>query len=94
MAVNKHGAFIRSQLGEEQWSRLTAGRTTILLLGDSLGDSHMADGLEGYDVVRLGFLNETDEARVAPRLPQYEAVFDAVLLHDQSFEWLLRVLGF
>ena len=43
-------------------------------------------------VLRIGFLNETDEARVAARLPQYEAAFDAVILGDRSFDWLLSLL--
>ena len=52
----------------------------------------MADGLEGVEVVKVGFLNETDPARVAARLPQFEAAFDAVLLGDGSFDWLLGML--
>ena len=39
-----------------------------------------------------GFLNETDPDRIAARLPAFEAAFDVVLLGDQSFEWLLRLL--
>ena len=51
----------------------------------------MADGL-GMATVKIGFLNETDEERVSARLPQYEAAFDAVILGDRSFDWLLTLL--
>lgn len=91
---NKNGAFIRDQLGEERWARLSTGRTVVLVLGDSLGDAVMADGLMergAAAVVKVGFLNETDPARVAARLPAYEAAFDAVVLGDGSFEWVVEL---
>lgn len=91
---NKDGSFIRSQLGEERLAELRRGRRTIVLLGDGLGDAQMADGLDAdLAVVKIGLLNESDEARVAARLPQYEAAFDVVLLGDGSFEWVLQLLG-
>ena len=43
-------------------------------------------------VIKVGFLNETEPSRVAARLPQYEAAFDAVILGDTTFDWLLRLL--
>ena len=89
---NKNGAFVRSQCGEDKWANLAADRKVCLLLGDGLGDATMADGLDLPHVLKIGFLNETDEARVAARLPQYEAAFDAVILGDQSFSWLLSLL--
>ena len=88
---NKDGAFVRSQLGEARWAALASGRSVCLLLGDGLGDASMADGLGLPNVVKIGLLNETDPERVAARLPQYEAAFDAVIMGDRSFEWLLNI---
>jgi len=89
---NKDGSFVVDQLGE-RWPCLNRGRSTILLLGDGLGDAHMADGLDAdHNVIKIGFLNEHDEARIAARLPQYENAFDAVVLGDRSFEWVLKLL--
>lgn len=52
------------QLGSE-YRRLSNGKTVALLLGDSLGDAHMADGLEGLSAVcRIGFLNEEGARQV------------------------------
>ena len=86
---NKDGCFIESQLAE-RWPQLSKGRHTILLLGDGLGDAHMADGFESsHTILKVGFLNEQEDARVAARLAQYEEAFDAVILADQPFGWLL-----
>lgn len=89
---NKDGHFILSQLGSQRWSTLAQGRSVCLLLGDGLGDATMADGLNMPRVLKIGFLNETDPERVAARLPAYEKAFDAVVLGDRSFEWVLGLL--
>lgn len=89
---NKDGCFIETQLAE-RWPQLSKGRHTILLLGDGLGDAHMADGFErSHTILKVGFLNEQEDARVAARLAQYEEAFDAVILADQPFGWLLNGL--
>ena len=88
---NKNGGFVRAQLGA-CWPMLSEGRRTILLLGDGVGDAEMADGLDAAHVIKIGFLNERDEQRVAARLPSYEAAFDAVILGDRSFAWVLQQL--
>jgi HAD superfamily hydrolase (TIGR01544 family) len=89
---NKDGAFLRNQLGEERWAALAGGRTVGVVLGDGLGDATMADGLGLAHIVRIGFLNETDPARVAALEPQYRQRFDAIILGDGSFEWLFDLL--
>lgn len=92
---NKNGAFLRAQLGEEKWAELgVAGRSVALVIGDGLGDATMADGIDGVDtIVRIGFLNEPDGSERCERLlPQYLEKFDAVILGDQSFDWLLELL--
>lgn len=58
-------------------------RRNILLLGDSIGDARMANGLDYAEdeIVRVGFLNHpvTDE-----KLQLYLQTFDVVLTHDSS----------
>ena len=49
-------------------------------------------GLGLAHIVRIGFLNETDPARVAALEPQYRQKFDAIILGDGSFEWLFDLL--
>lgn len=57
-------------------------RRNVLLLGDSLGDARMVDGLECNDdeIVRIGFLND----RVSEKLDVYLQHFDVVLTNDSS----------
>merc|ERR1712187_817954 len=52
-------------------------KTHCLLLGDSVGDLTMADGLN-LEVLKIGFLNE----KVAEKLEQYRGPFDVVVTHD------------
>ncbi|CAI5742500.1 unnamed protein product [Hyaloperonospora brassicae] len=57
-------------------------RHNILLLGDSLGDCNMANGLDFNEdeIMRIGFLNDGDDAKLALYLQH----FDVVLTNDSS----------
>ncbi|CEG47623.1 had family ie [Plasmopara halstedii] len=57
-------------------------RRNIILLGDSLGDSNMADGLnfQQDEIVRIGFLNDGSDEK----LDLYLQKFDVVLTNDSS----------
>lgn len=91
---NKNGDFIRGQLGAERWASLVGSRSTVLLLGDGLGDATMADGIGAACVCRIGFLNESDPARVASRIGKYRAVFDATLVGACcSMAWINHLCG-
>jgi hypothetical protein len=65
------------------------GRQNVILLGDSLGDVHMADGINHKVKLSIGFLNHD----VENLLPLYEDAFDVVLLNDTSLEWVLMLLS-
>jgi len=69
---------------------LIGGRHVAVLAGDSMGDLTMADGVETSEVLKVGFLNE----RVDERLAKYtgEGGFDRVVLNDGGFDPLLEVL--
>ncbi|EGZ07613.1 hypothetical protein PHYSODRAFT_528840 [Phytophthora sojae] len=55
-------------------------RRNVLLLGDSKGDVHMAEGLDEEEIIRVGFLNvHVDEA-----LDEYLDLYDVVFTHDAS----------
>ncbi|CAM9280856.1 unnamed protein product [Chrysoparadoxa australica] len=53
-------------------------RGNVLLLGDSLGDLHMSEGMEARQVLSVGFLND----RVDERLGSYLEAYDVVILAD------------
>lgn len=59
------------------------GRPNILLLGDSLGDLSMADGVcEAQNVLTVGFLND----KVEERKESYVRSFDIVLIKDETMD--------
>ncbi|KAE9316295.1 hypothetical protein PF008_g19036 [Phytophthora fragariae] len=55
-------------------------RRNVLLLGDSRGDVHMAEGLHADEIIRVGFLN----VHVAEALDEYLDLYDVVFTHDAS----------
>lgn len=59
------------------------GKTNILLLGDSMGDLTMADGMTGVEnILRVGFLND----KVAERRDRYLDAYDIVLEQDETLD--------
>ncbi|KAK5601428.1 hypothetical protein CRENBAI_026636, partial [Crenichthys baileyi] len=59
------------------------GRPNVLLLGDSLGDLNMADGVsEAQNILTVGFLND----QVEERKESYIKSFDIVLLKDETMD--------
>lgn len=68
------------------------GRGNVVLLGDSIGDLQMADGVEkGSNVLKIGFLNNKETAE--KRLPSFLDGFDIVLLDDQTMNVPLEILS-
>ena len=61
-----------------------ANRKNVILLGDSLGDLKMADGVKDPDaVLTIGFLNK----KIEESLEVYKENFDIVLVDDQSMDF-------
>ena len=64
-------------------------RHNVVLLGDSLGDLHMADGVQKLNVVlSIGFLNK----KIEENLPLYKEKFDVVLVDDQTMDFPMALL--
>ncbi|RUP47804.1 pyrimidine 5'-nucleotidase-domain-containing protein [Jimgerdemannia flammicorona] len=63
-------------------------RRNVILVGDSKGDLQMSKGVRHDLCLNIGFLNHDVEALVE----QYKEVFDVVLVGDQTFSWVNRVL--
>ena len=69
------------------YSRVSS-RKNIILLGDSLGDCHMADGLEYNNILKIGFLNSDVETK----LETYKKHFDVVITNDSDFSFIYDLL--
>ncbi|XP_061565320.1 7-methylguanosine phosphate-specific 5'-nucleotidase-like [Cololabis saira] len=63
--------------------RALQGRPNVLLLGDSLGDLTMADGVsQPHNILTIGFLND----QVEERKESYVNAFDIVLVKDETMD--------
>eukprot|EP01038_Epipyxis_sp_PR26KG_P011448 gene11448-15336_t len=66
-----------------------SSRSNLILIGDSLTDTFMSEGINYKNIIRIGFLND----RVEDRLHQYLEKFDIVILGDpDSFEIPCQIL--
>ncbi|XP_016070526.1 PREDICTED: 7-methylguanosine phosphate-specific 5'-nucleotidase [Miniopterus natalensis] len=65
------------------------GKTNILLLGDTMGDLTMADGVPGVEnILKIGFLND----KVEEQREHYMDSYDIVLEKDETLEVVNRLL--
>lgn len=63
-------------------------RRNVILLGDSIGDLKMADGLDHDVTLTIGFLNHDTEELIE----SYMDKFDIVVTNDSSFEMVCDLL--
>ncbi|KAK9508528.1 hypothetical protein O3M35_006067 [Rhynocoris fuscipes] len=67
-----------------------AGRENVILMGDSLGDALMSEGVQGNGtILKIGFLS----THIDQFLPQYMDKFDIVLLDDQTMNVFNAILN-
>lgn len=72
----------------EAWFQDVAERRNVIVVGDAVGDAHMADGVPHDCVLRIGFLNPGQESS----LDEYLGIFDVVLQNDPSFDYVLNLV--
>ncbi|OQS02223.1 pyrimidine 5'-nucleotidase (UMPH-1), partial [Thraustotheca clavata] len=58
-------------------------RHNVILLGDSVGDAQMAEGLPVHNIIKIGFLNTHQEEK----LGEYLTLFDVVIINDGSLSF-------
>ncbi|XP_063281595.1 7-methylguanosine phosphate-specific 5'-nucleotidase [Pelobates fuscus] len=76
---NKNNTVLR----DTEYFQKIKDRTNILLLGDTLGDLTMADGVASLDnILRIGFLNDKVEEQTELFLQSY----DIVLVQDETLD--------
>ena len=75
----------------EVWAEQVTGdghRRNVIVIGDSVGDVHMASGVPHDCVLKIGFLNKGR----ASSLEEFKEAFDVVLQEDDTFDYLIEVL--
>lgn len=84
---NKNEKSLKN-LASEEFNRQIRERKNVILMGDSLGDVGMADGVENPEaVLKIGFLNHGEESEADKiRLDKYLDAYDIVLVDDQTMK--------
>ncbi|XP_042330689.1 7-methylguanosine phosphate-specific 5'-nucleotidase [Sceloporus undulatus] len=78
-------------LKDTEYFQQLCTRTNILLLGDSMGDLSMADGVADVEnILRVGFLND----RVEEQRGKYIESYDIVLEKDETLDVANGILNF
>ncbi|XP_068923806.1 7-methylguanosine phosphate-specific 5'-nucleotidase isoform X2 [Petaurus breviceps papuanus] len=82
---NKNGSVLEDSKYFEQLQ----AKTNILLLGDSMGDLTMADGVSNVgNILKIGFLND----KVEERRERYVDSYDIVLEKDETLDVVNGIL--
>ncbi|NWS13230.1 5NT3B nucleotidase, partial [Pachyramphus minor] len=84
---NKNNTVLQ---GTEYFQQLST-RTNIILLGDSMGDLTMADGIPSVEnILKIGFLND----KVEERRGKYLEAYDIVLESDETLDVVNGILRY
>ncbi|KAB7497145.1 7-methylguanosine phosphate-specific 5'-nucleotidase [Armadillidium nasatum] len=66
-------------------------RHNVILMGDSLGDVKMADGVpKSSNVLKIGFYNHNS---IGERINDYQNAYDIVAVNDQTMDIVNSILG-
>lgn len=84
-SLNKAG----SVAGNFSFFEKVKNRKNILLLGDSIDDVDVVQGLTYANLIKIGFLNENMEKNIE----QYKKVYDVVILNDGSLNYINGLLN-
>jgi 5'-nucleotidase len=76
------------EIKKTPYYREIEARNNVLLLGDSLGDLGMTEGLEHDNIIRIGFLND----KINQLLVDYAREFDLIILNDGPMDPVNKLL--
>lgn len=63
-------------------------RKNVILLGDSLGDVNMANGIDHHVILRICFLNDV----TVKNFETFKDAYDVIILNDGTFEYVNELL--
>jgi cytosolic 5'-nucleotidase 3 len=64
-------------------------RKNVLLLGDSISDVNMADGLKHNCVIKIGFLNDN----IYQNIEEYSNAYDVLILNDGNMDYIINLIN-
>ena len=76
---------------ESQYYKDVKERRNALLLGDSLTDLQMSEGLNHDVILKIGFLNLW-ESSDSQKLEVYKQSFDIVLINDETMDFTVNLV--
>ncbi len=71
------------------YSKKIKEKNNVILLGDSLGDINMADGIDHNIVLKIGFLND----KVEELQEEYYKHYDLIILNDGSLTKVIEIIN-
>ncbi len=77
-----------SQLKNHPYNDLIEKRKNVILIGDSLGDSHMIEGLDHNQVIKICFINEDTKNSTEVYCKKY----DLLILNDGPMDYVNKLL--
>ena len=77
-----------TKIEDKQYRDLISKRNNVILLGDSLGDLGMVNDIDTNIIIKIGFLNEDVENKLA----LYKSKFDVVITNDGSMNYINELL--
>ncbi len=66
----------------------SVNRKNAILIGDSLSDVTMTDGMNFENILKIGFLND----KVDEMIEDYKKAYDVVIINDGSTDFILNLL--
>jgi cytosolic 5'-nucleotidase 3 len=64
-------------------------KQNVILLGDSLGDANMCDGIKHDNIIKIGFLN----FNVDKDIEDYKEIYDVIILNDSSMGFVIDMIN-
>ncbi|CAO3670016.1 unnamed protein product [Rhizopus stolonifer] len=77
------------QLETSPYHALIQKRSNVILMGDSMGDLQMSQGVEHSICLNIGFLNHD----LATLEPKYAEAFDIVIVGDANMDPVIEILN-
>lgn len=77
-----------SEIKNTPYFKKIKNRKNIILLGDSLDDLKMVEGIHYNEIIKIGFLND----KIEENLELYKKAYDVIILNDGTMEFATELI--